>query len=314
MVLLHFGSGLVGGAIAHELSSTPRCRWSRGFNVPWNNHEAFSEFSSSVCLAIDSLRRDVLATSPVSLRIVWSAGNSKFSTNAENSELELQSFRRVIMLCRMLADHVESTDAHFHHISSIGGLFEGQRRVGPRSHAAPRRPYGELKWHQEEILEQISSRFDTTIYRLPSVFGFPIGGARWSLIARLIHDGVHGASFSLVPWLSVLRDYVWNVDIGRYVAMKALSQNISSRQTIYHLASGRPTSIIELLHRVEALCGKKLRYFIYRDWDNHRDITVDPKALPHDWQTTTLNVSIRQLYRQFLHDWATGHTARRILT
>lgn len=309
-LLLHFGCGLVGGAISRCIVESPRCRRTAGLPVPWSGGGATREFSESVKVEVERLLDDDsgrhTARGGRSLGVIWSAGAAGFSCNEREAEAELRNFHTVLELCGELRDEFGFSSARFLHVSSVGGLFEGHCRVSSRvmpheqAEAASQRPYGWLKLKQERALSAHDAAFESHVYRLPTIFGVPGASHRWGLVATLIHNALHDLPTPIVRRVGVLRDYVWNVDVGRYLAEKALSAESRLDGGISYLASGKPTSIAELIRRTERLVGRRLRYTVRSQWDNCDDITVSPRALPADWKPTSLEFSMRSIYGQFL--------------
>lgn len=243
---------------------------------------------------------------PIDLAVIWSAGAAGFSSSQADAALELDSFVAVLEMLRRLRRHGRFRRARILHVSSVGGLFEGHRCLSQESLCSYRRPYGWLKIFQERALGSLKDEFESRVYRLPSVFGVPEMNGRWSLIAVLIRNALHGVATSIVDRSTVLRDYVWNVDIGRYLAREAIKPRLSNSPEYAYLASGKPTSIMELIRRTERIVGRRLRYDVRGGSNNCKDITVSARALPTDWRTTSIEFSMRSVYRELLANQAKG--------
>lgn len=279
-----FGVGLVGSRVGLAFS---RRGW-RGEEIetPWNDPEALSR-------QLAALARGVRDAQPARLDVIWSAGRAGFSSTAEETAPEEENFRRVLEFATDAAGACPGA-AVFHLTSSAGGLFEGQRHVDRSSRPSPRRPYGNLKLRLEKRLEAVGPELAKRIYRLSSVFGPATADGRRGLISTLLHDARDRRTTRIFGQLTTLRDYVWTEDIGRYLA-EAAETPPPRRPRIELLASGKPTSIHEILHLVEGVVGRRpgLRYTASRS--NSSDITFAASALPPGWHPSDLATSLRQV-------------------
>src|SRR5256885_1733395 len=85
-------------------------------------------------------------------------------------------------------------------VGLVGGLFEGQRHIERDSVPEPRRPYGELKLRQEQLLASSSAPLVRCVYRLTSVYGHAHTRRRQGLIPTLVVNGLRHRVSTIVGW------------------------------------------------------------------------------------------------------------------
>lgn len=284
---LLFGVGLIGGRIASALG---RRGWrAEELASPWDRADAFRRHLATV-------ERLAAPQRPRGLHLIWSAGVAGFGSTRAQARREEQRFGQVLSLSRRL-QAARLDPVVFHLISSAGGLFEGQRHVGLASRPCPRRPYGRLKLRQEELLAAVEGPFRRRVYRLSSAYGPAGPRGRLGLITTLLHDIRAGRTTSLFGQLTTLRDFVWTEDVAAHVAAACEGPRADESRTEI-LASGKPTTIHEILHLVTKVSGRPpaVRFETLRD--NSSDITFSPSALPAGWSPTDLVTAIRLLHQQ----------------
>ena len=139
-------------------------------------------------------------------------------------------------------------------------------------------PYGRTKYMLEEILRDIGTANPALEVTLLRYFN-PVGAHE----SGLIGEDPNGAPQNLLPFVSQvavgkrekvfvfgddydtvdgtgIRDYIHVVDLARgHVAALEHSQPGTH---IYNLATGRGTSVLELIHAFETACGKQIPYEI----------------------------------------------------
>lgn len=280
------GVGLVGGAVCERLRQDG---WrSRTLPLSWTSRE---RRATDLRTLAGALRQAAAGGSQV--RLLWTAGRAGFGSSAADVESEVESLDDVLRaLGGASAELTNSLDLHF--VSSLGGIFEGQRRIDLHSRPAPRRPYGHLKARQEALLATSPFAARSCVYRLSSVYGAPTGRQRRGLIPTLIENGRRGASTRIVGRLDTLRDFVWAEDIGRYLAGR-LRRPLDSHPPTTALASGKPSSIHEVIDLVERQLRRRVPVSFAAELTNSLDITVAPEALPPGWHPTDLTTAIGAL-------------------
>ena len=296
-----FGRGLIGSAIVSEVEG-------RGFArvhetaLPWNDRAACAR-------RIEEIERSIVAAAPhresadsrgEALTMIWSAGRAGFDATEEETSAELTIFQGVVELARRLAGLSSGGRIAFVLFGSAGGLFEGQRVVGPRSTPVPRRPYGRLKLEMENRLRSASDRIEPTIFRLASVYGLLAGRRRRGLVPTLIANAFERRVSRIVGTPSTLRDFVWVGDVARFVVSRILEDPDIPREPILTLASGRPASILEIRKRVEERLGRRLFISYVRDQNNREDITFAPGTMPAGWRPSDLATNIGLIASDFL--------------
>jgi nucleoside-diphosphate-sugar epimerase len=94
------------------------------------------------------------------------------------------------------------------------------------------------------------------IYRLSSVYGYVGNHKRLGLVPTLIRNGKNMKVSCIFGRIDTLRDYVLASDIGKFVAYSILESNHGFN--LFTLASGKPSSIFEILRSVERLLNNRL--------------------------------------------------------
>lgn len=282
-----FGSGLIGGSIVRSLVSrhAPHASvlpfsWEASQDVRRGELAKISSAILAACTEISDSQFD----------IIWSAGRAGFGGDRETFERERRSFDEVLSLCVRLASWGFAYRPRFHLLSSAGGLFEGQRHVGPQSTPSPLRPYGHSKLSQEQAIQALEPSVAHTIYRPSSVYGYGGTNGRVGLIVALINAALRNETASLFGLQETMRDFVLASDIGRFISNNVANAADDSR--IWLLATGRPTSMFEVVSLVESIMGRRLSLRFVRGSDNALHNSYLPAAVAADWSPTSLEVGI----------------------
>ena len=261
---------------------------------PW--HDPEGQLAS-----LERIEREISEIRSGRLAIVWCAGRCSFAATAAQTEAELQTFERVVALSELLAQKASSTpgaSVEFHSVSSAGGLFEGRRLVNDTADRCPSRPYGRLKADQEDRLDHSQAPMSVHIYRPSSVFGSIRPGQRMGLIPVMMLNGLHNRVTTITGSEATLRDYVWNLDVARFLASRVLedSHGGESSPRVSMLCSGKPTSIFEVRSLIEWMLMKRLFLSFSRAASNSADITFSPNVLPAQWTPVDLSVAARAIH------------------
>ncbi len=290
-----FGNGLIGASICAALTKTFSYDKSY-FHFPWNDAPERLECLKRLGAYID----DRNATS-VQERIVviWCAGKAGFGATEDEVLNELDSFGGILDWVSELQRNYTDNPVSFFLISSAGGLFEGQKYVTRDSPISALRPYGILKFEQEQLLAANSVITEKKIFRLTSVYGYYSTTQRIGLIPTLVSNCINNRVTKIVGRPDTLRDFVWVEDVARYIANRTLNKSTpESSSSVELLASGKPTSIFEIQKIIERLAGRKL-FVSFHDLSNARDITFSPKMLPeNNWQSEPLDLCIRKVFNR----------------
>lgn len=295
-VVALFGVGTVGGAVANSLVSSG-WRVAEDMVISWNSESGRRKSLVECGSALLSLRQthgDGICS------FLWSAGRAGFAAGRDEVAEEMNAFRDVLNLfCDVV--HKLYSRSRWHHVSSAGGLFEGQRLVVASSRPNPQRPYGELKLRQEEALHVLPEA-ERVVYRLSSVFGSVRRGQRCGLIPTMARNGVLGRITRIVGRPGTLRDFAWTEDVARFIAQE-IAQVRGRQNNLFLMASGRPVSISEVQRQVEKSLRRRL-YVSYSEQQNGSDITFSERAIPEDFRRTNLDECIRRVCRECLADVA----------
>ncbi|WP_201829343.1 NAD-dependent epimerase/dehydratase family protein [Microvirga zambiensis] len=294
-----FGIGLIGRAIAAYAMRTLGFT-AREFAFDWSNTSQRARDADAIKAYILERRSTELPAKLGRLDILWAAGKAGFGSSTAEIELELAAFDDVLALGRRLFEGVPSKQRNFHLLSSAGGLFEGQRQVSGASTPAPLRPYGCLKLEQEQRLADLAET-KAFIYRPSSVYGFSGSGVRLGLMNALIQNAVRHRVSTIYGEPHSVRDYILASDVGHFISRQLVSESASNT---FLLASAKPSSIFELLRKIELIVGRKI--FIHFDTrpSNSSNMSFCQSSLPPDWRPTDLDSGIRMTARQLMNSLA----------
>lgn len=286
-VVLIFGVGLIGRSILAALNNelAPSCHY-----VPflWNRDDIqdkqiarILEHVVQICSSLEQHPQ---------IDIVWSAGKAGFAGSTREFESEQNALDSVLSLVHRLESLDVAAATRFHLFSSGGGLFEGQRNVDATSQAAPMRPYGVAKVKHEARLRDLPRAVVTCTYRPSSVYGFVGPRGRTGLIVAALRSILENTTARIFAQPDTLRDYVFAADIGRFLKLKIMNPPTSSQS--YFLASGKPTSTLELMELIARVMERRLSVRFELSVDNVMSNTFRLSALPEDWVSTALETGI----------------------
>lgn len=275
-----FGSGLIGSAIERPLRR--RANWlveTRPY--AWDDDVLRTVQLEAIKTAV--LERSAGRGSRFDL--IWAAGVSGFGAAPEVVSREVARVAELRNAAAELADRDRSLRVVFHLVSSAGGLFEGKTHVGADTEPAPLRPYGAAKLQQEQLVHTLEGAAEVLIYRPASIYGFE-RGARRGLFATLVANALANRTTLINGLERTLRDYVYAGDVGRYVASKVLGG--PSGGTTFLLASGKPTSMFEVIALIERLLARRMYRRFEPQATNALNLSFAQSGLPADWATTPL--------------------------
>lgn len=295
-IIALFGAGLIGSSIYENIIQQDDFQI---FHLPfdWNDAEQRREDVGGIINFLSGLVENFArkGSESISLAFIWSAGKAGFTATEQCLNTELATFSTVLNLVQEMMARFPAITFSFHHISSAGGLFEGQRSVDNQSSPRPKRFYGILKLKQEILLSQLESRLRKAVYRPTSVYGFVGNKSRLGLIPTLIRNGIQNKVSTIYGNLSTLRDYVFSNDIANFLSKSLFEIPPSPNVSTFLLGSGKPSSIYEIRHCIENLICKKiyLEFKITAETENTSDITLNSSAFPAGWKCTDLKTGIR---------------------
>jgi UDP-glucose 4-epimerase len=287
-LVLLFGLGLIGSAIEAALLR-------QGFKIladvpmDWKSTHGPTDAQNRIeRVCVNS------AGNPISLAMVWSAGKTGFFSPEKATEHEYNLFENVFRFYLDLKENLRPSFARLHHFSSAGGLFEGQRVVRLASTPSPRRPYGILKYRQEQLLLNSLGENEAVLYRPSSVYGPTHQDNRQGLINTLINNARSGCASVLDAHVMSLRDYVFAGDIGQYVARQIRFEFRSERNSaVDFLVSTKCSSIFEVVEKIRRILNLQVRFRYDDQFGNHENITFSDSVLPPGWRPVTLEMGIR---------------------
>lgn len=295
--MLVFGLGLLGCNIVDALHSRG-CFAVKAMPYSWDNSKERALQNKAILNSLVDIAGGGKANDgPLNgqIGILWSAGKGGFGMNTEDAASEMNAFCDVIVLVKDIRRIFSNMPVFFHTLSSAGGLFEGQCNVTLDTPPQPIRPYGVLKLEQETYASNLCD-FDVNvlIYRLSSVYGYVGNQKRLGLVPTLIRNGRDMKVSRIFGRIDTLRDYILASDIGKFIASSILEPDHG--RSLFTLASGKPSTVFEILHSVEGLLHKRLYLqFIATDINSAHN-SYSRSVLPKVWKSTDLQTGIRRTY------------------
>ncbi len=300
--VLLFGGGLVGGAVSEALQRAGAVPCAQ-VRLPWGQAE---EMQRALEEARAALRERVRSASAPVFSLVWAAGRAGFASPEAQHQAELEDFKRVARWGETLLSGFSESQGRFFHVSSAGGLFEGQRLVDGNSQPQPLRAYGAFKLLQEDEVWKFDAYGSRVVYRPSTVYGFAPGG-RVGLILALLRNGVRRAVTFISGDPATLRDYVFHKDVGNVVASDVLAAapGPPPRQ-VRLLASGKPSSLQEVCRVAEHVLGRRLYVSYERGPQNALHNTYRPADAGLCGSFTGLREGMQQVMRCLLQGAGSG--------
>ncbi len=289
-IVVIFGVGLIGQEILFALKRSYR---PDEISLPFS-WSIPAQQSSQINTILDTLSALAMKDEVPSTQIavVWSAGVAGFAGNEAEFDQEHAAFLKILGLCNSLNKNASFMSVEFHFLSSAGGLYEGQRMVDYQSLAAPKRAYGRAKLRQEQALRACSDSLKVSVYRPSTVYGVHAGAGRQGLVIKLMNCLMNGQTTTIYGRPHTLRDYIMSRDVGHFIAHK-VGHVTDSNFAEYILASGKPTSLMEIVLLVEEIFQKRalIRYSL--DADNALDTTFRRGCRPDGWIPADLAYGIK---------------------
>ena len=298
-LILLLGSGLIGSAIERELAShfSPQqysvsINWLLGTSKTLR--KAYQELGRVTAKVFDDTKL------VPSIHIIWAAGTAGFSSSKDKTNEELEYFIECLATTSDLAKTMLCGPINFHLVSSAGGIFEGQRFINEDSLPSPRRPYGHLKYTEEQQLLCYQETINSYIYRLSSVYGLIQPRQRRGLISTLVENSLTGRSTFISGSMNTLRDFVWLPDVARFI-VKQVEIEIPPSGPFF-LGSGKSATIESIKRRVEFYLRRRIYCQYQLPATNSADISISSRVLPSDWAPTHIETNIFRVlsdYRLF---------------
>jgi nucleoside-diphosphate-sugar epimerase len=297
-----FGVGLIGSSLVASLEREGAHREAH-FPVAWNEPIERARQMSAIATMIERGRN---ADDCRGLHVVWSAGRCGFEASQAEADLERDAFDEWLTALDRVVRQTQAGCIRFTLISTAGGLFEGQRHVDSHSRPNPKRPYGRLKFYQEQRIQAEGVPWTSSIVRLTSVVG-PIGdGRRQGLVSTLVANGLRRLPTRIVGRMETLRDFISVADVAAFLAHRIRQPETSRDSRILTLASYKPSSLAEVQRVVERILGRRLYVNYALAPSNEMDITFSPNLRPPGWAPRDLFSSVRELYQDALTRGAVG--------
>jgi UDP-glucose 4-epimerase len=267
-----FGQGLIGYKISQQLSlyrTAPVTQTA----INWTDSD----------MLVSSVSHLQSCGKADHIEVVWSAGRGGFFSSEAEMRQEFNTYKKVI---KKLNENKKGTLV-VSLISSAGGLYEGQRFIDKNTTVTPRRPYGVIKYKQEQLLAQLA--IPHRIYRVASAYGIAQEHSRVGLVNALLLNSKIGRTTQIFANPDTFRDYVLNTDIARLVAGDICFSRPGGTQII---CTGRATSIHTLINLIKQMINRKVNVNYVSIDDNDEDMVFSNKIVPSNLVVSTLEEGI----------------------
>ncbi len=162
---------------------------------------------------------------------------------------------------RFVLDNIRPGD-HFILISTAGALFDGTFEVSVDAAYCPKNFYGASKAAEEMVLEKLVELRGGTfsVVRLTNVFGIH-SVKKKSAIHAFTRAAIAGDTVTVNGDGQQSRDFIFSRDVGFGVATLAdrVRRGVQTDK-VNMLGSGVSTSLMDVIHTIEAATGKALAY------------------------------------------------------
>jgi UDP-glucose 4-epimerase len=157
---------------------------------------------------------------------------------------------------------------------------------------------------QEQRAAQLAAGIIPYIYRPSSVYGFSGPGGRAGLVTTLIQNAMRYNPSRIFGRFDTIRDYVLAGDIGEFAAQRM--DQPAKQPEHFLLASGRPTSMYEVINTVSKVMGRRLYLKLDTEPSNASHISYRKSAFPTGWLPTDLETGIKRVARQLSSSFEDG--------
>jgi len=235
-------------------------------------------------------------------RVIWAAGAATTSTPPEAAMSELLPLEGLVTGLRSAHPR---TPGWFFLTSSAGGVYAGSPHPPFNATTVPRplSPYGELKLAQEELAREILGPVSPVIVgRVSNLYGPGQNLDKLQgLVSRLVLASITQQPIDIFVSLGTIRDYL-HVDDAARVIMSLTGSNASTAvDTPLILASGRGTTIGQLIRLTKEVTKRKVPVALSTHPSSSAqafDLRLQPSVrLP---RTTPLPVGVKDVYIDLL--------------
>ena len=296
-IVLQFGTGLIGNSIFRlfinkDLFDSHKIVQSDWINV--NYH------ISTICEEL----KNISCHSNTKLTIIWSAGKVGFRSNITECLNEYEAFKKIFLSLKKISDSSFS-QVKVLLFSSAGGLYEAQINIEKSSPLTIKRPYGEIKYKQEEFIKKIFPN-SYIILRPSSVYSTYTKNSRKGLILSLLMNGISNKESTIYASQYTLRDYILDDDIANFVYELILynpqkDSYFNQFGLVHLLFSGRPYSILEVVSKIEYILMRRIPVKYLFNMSNNENITFNINSLPHNFYPSSLKVSLHKLKKELIN-------------
>jgi len=287
--------GLIGSAIARSSGVTAF----EAEPVPWATSGASDVLRSE-------LERFTAWVGDDDWAVVWAAGAGVMHTGQDQLDEESAL---VDTFSSQLGAGAPLGSGGFYLVSSAGGAYAGSQGppFGIDTEPHPLNPYGRAKLDQEVVVARhLSGRIPITIGRVANAYGPGQNIAkRQGLVTELCLCALTNRIATIFAPMTTLRDYIYADDIAAAVVVDLLRMagQVPDPYVLRVVASGRSTSIAELLVLVERATGRPIaKQHTFTGSSHLLDLRLEGIAEPlfRNLPMTPLEVGISLVFQDLL--------------
>lgn len=297
-IILIFGFGLIGRSIVFALPKYTIFSSKNELPYSWTDFKQQQKDKELIVKYLLNWKKNK-NNKILRINFIWSAGKGGFNASEQELESELISFINTVNFSEKIQSLFPTSQSFFHMLSSAGGLFEGQCNINNSNIPNPKRPYGHIKLKQECYLLEKNLNIQKFIYRPSSVYGFAGHSSRIGLIPTLIQNAIQYKVSPIYGGMHTLRDYIIANDVGNFIAKKTIYP-IFNEKKLFILATGKPSTILEIIRKIESIFGRKFYVRYEASNINSANNTYSPQVLPDLFEPTSLEYGIRKTYMDLI--------------
>lgn len=287
------GGGQFGSALGDRVRASGARLWTPG-PIPWADPTAAQVALRSAALDFASV--------PGPWAVVWAAGASVVASDDESTQPEFDALDTLI---DAMSEHRPGGRGAFFLASSAGGVYAGSSPApfSASSDVAPISPYGRLKLRQEQAVARLAADTAVVIGRIANLYGPRTNLAKnQGLIPLLCRASMRRTPLNLYVPMETMRDYLL-ADDAAVIAWSLIERAIDAGAPgvrIEIIASGRPTSVAEVVATVQEVAHRKVPLALGSDPSaQHQALDLrlvpDRSTWPAGFEPQSLAVGIRRV-------------------
>lgn len=249
------GTGLLGSAIRRQLLQRMQPIFTPSLRINWSCPQGIER---DMNMAVNEFSLELGRHS--SWTIFWAAGVGAMGSSAEEFLVETQA---LATLLNLISNHprLRSASGRFVFASSAGAIYANSLdlTISESSAIAPSTAYAHAKLQQEALLREFQNQhpaINVLLARLSTVYGpGQAHGKQQGLIAMIARRMLRNQIIHIYVPFDTLRDYIAADDASAMIIRTLDSLPDTGGQHMRIIATGKPTSIAQIVHTFRRIAG-----------------------------------------------------------